>query len=286
MTKQYWGHNELAAWADAGLDLPAPLTELLDARRRVADEVAAITRPADRPAEPAELVAAGSTIDDALAQAGKAAVAANLAADRIDTGTRAERLIVSTAAAWVAEHRDELIAAVLRPAVNDLVDLAAGLHGKAPASGEDAARDATPSQLKAWRAVDDADRRFQTLLDVWLTSWHTATTGPPGTRTDPALRPDTPGGLHAWRDPDAVSDPNVRDGHDRRLASVAAHHRHGGYQLLAPSELAEVVDGIVTRRPWIEGERHARGVLLVDREATEALRDPQVPGRRFAVRFL
>lgn len=263
-------HGEPKAWRDtiaAGVDLPEQLLDLFAEADRLAAELAELEHPAAAAPSPVHAVLAGRNAGDAQHAAAQAATAGADLEQQRQTLRAAADIVDTRIRRWIDANRDALIVEHLRPAVEQLLadarPLAVELERFAPAfDPATIAGAATAEQLEAWRRSRELAERFAVLLEAWRRSWQLATASQGGRQAPGYLRPDAPGGLHAWERPRSVDDVNVRDGRNVELLAVVRYADVGGYRLAGIREVVDLDRKLRTEQPWIDGERRRRFVLL------------------------
>jgi hypothetical protein len=267
--------TEQDAWlalADV-IDLPAGIIQAHAEAERL-EQVPDPNIPHIRTVE--RLLHAGHTLEEATA----AHQADQAAAHRARTATagigKAAEQARAHVRAAIASRRTDLIFAI-RPEVERILTDAAPLpdllarFGQRPDPAR-IARDANPDELDAWRTSRNLQAALGLLRRAWGASWAAATARQGqyagGERAPAELRPDAPGGLHAWAEPLAIRDQEVRDGRATDVLDVARWHLAGGYRLATFGEVIAATRSDVTQ-PYGPSGRLRRVLVPVN------ARDPQ-----------
>lgn len=259
----------------AGVELPQELTRVWARIEEVQAELEALN--ADRAAVVAaeSEIMAGQSVAAAVDAARSSQAYVELLEARRRAAAGAVRMLNDKAAQWIAEHRDLLITEHLRPVVaailRDAAPLVRPLQDFVPAfDSDEILENATPAQLKAYRQSRELSDRLTVCQHAWLSSWWAATGSAATThRIAGYLRPDAPGGLHVWERPEAVTDPDVRDGRTTDVLAIALH-ADAAYRLAGGQEMLDLTAATPTMRPWLAGEKQARQVLVPERRTAEA----------------
>jgi hypothetical protein len=263
--------GEAAAWsaAAAHVDLPAELLELAANVVRVDGERAGIVAELG-PVSAAEQIVNGTAANVALEIDGEAQAAAERAVAKRKAVNQALAIARRRLDVWVHTHREDLIAAAA-PAVQGLlagaVVAAEALAEFGPTFDPTAIAGAgTREQVAAFQDSRRVDEALGAIRTAWLSTWKSATSSagqhPGAHRAHGSLRPGKPGGVHAWADPWAVEDTDVRDGRALDVLRIARWHGVATYRLASLAEVADLARRGPLARPQVGREPTRRNVLL------------------------
>lgn len=189
---------------------------------------------------------------------------------------------------WCQRNREVLIA-LANARVQELLSETQGLLGRlekwAPNYDPIAiAREATKPEMDAYKRSRELDDVLQPLLAAFVASWRAAVSrqgqGAGAERVIGMISLGTPGGLHTWSNPMAVTDRDIRDGKKRDILDIASWAEQGGYRLAGLQQLLDITSRTVCYQPHVVGESSRRRILLPNIAETEARARKRPPARR------